>query len=407
MPNYFYTAKSFKGETKSGKLEAKDEKGLAKILRQEGYILIKANLVKEKPLIKIDISDFFSRFKKISLTEKVFFTRNLKIMIGAGIPLPRALRTLSEQSKNKRFKDVLVKIGEEITQGKNLSDSLALYPQVFSDLFVSMIKVGEESGTLEEVLKNLTNQMERNQELSSKVKGAMIYPIVILCVMVIIGVLMMILVIPKLTTIFTELKVELPFTTRIIMGIGQSLTKFWPIFLLIVILLPILSNFVLKIKKTKIILNKIFLKLPIFSPLIKKINTASTARTLSSLITSGVPIVRALEIVANTLGNFYFKEAINKAAASVQKGEKLSQALNPYQDLYPSIMVQMIAVGEETGETSEILGKLADFYEEEVSNITKNMSSIIEPVLMVIIGAAVGFFAISMIQPMYSMMGAI
>jgi len=249
--------------------------------------------------------------------------------------------------------------------------------------------------------------MEREQEVSSKIKGAMMYPAVILIVMVLIGILMMIMVVPKLASIFEELKIQLPFTTRLIINFGQSLTKTWPFLILIIILLPIFFNFLLKQKGIKKISDKLLLKLPIISGLVRKINTASTSRILGSLIASGVPIVRSLEIVANTLGNFYFKEAIKKAVEDVQKGKKLSQSLMPYQNLYPSIMIQMITVGEETGETAAILAKVADFYEEEVSNITKNFSSIIEPILMVIIGGAVGFFAISMIQPMYSMMGAI
>lgn len=407
MPNYFYIAKSLKGKEKTGFLEAKDEKELAKILRQEGYILIRTDLEKKKPLIKKDIFEIFNLFKKISLTDKIFFTRNLKIMIGAGVPLPRAIRTLSELSGNKKFQAILSNIEKDVTRGQNLSDALSHHPKVFSELFINMVKVGEESGTLEEVLKNLTHQMEKEQNLKSRIKGAMMYPIVIICVMVVIGILMMIMVIPKLAVVFEELGTELPFTTRLIIGFGQSLSKFWPIFLLILIFLPFLFNLILKSKKTKRMIDNLLLKFPVISSLIKKINTASTSRTLSSLIGSGVPIVRSLEIVANTLGNSYFKKAIMEAAEDVQKGSKLSQSLEKYQNLFPSIMIQMIGIGEETGETSEILAKLADFYEEEVSNATQNLSSIIEPLLMVVIGAAVGFFAISMIQPMYSMIGSI
>lgn len=407
MAHYSYFAKSLTGEPRSGSSEAKDEHELAKSLRQDGYILIKAELERKKPLAKRDILEVFSRFQKIPLTEKIFFTRNLRIMIGAGVPFPRAIRTLANQSKNKRFQNILFKIEEDISRGQNLSDSLSHYPQAFSELFVSMIKVGEESGTLEEVLKNLSHQMEREEDLKSKVKGAMIYPAVILSVMILIGILMMIMVVPKLAAVFEDLKVELPFTTKIIISLAQSLTKYWPILIPLLIFLPILLKLILKNKKVKRIIDNIFLKFPLISPIVKKINAASTSRTLAALISSGVPIVRSLEIVVNTLGNSYFREAIQKAAEDVQKGKKLSQSLEKYQNLYPSILVQMLAVGEETGETSEILGKLADFYEEEINDTTKNLSSIIEPILMVVIGAAVGFFAISMIQPMYSMMGAI
>ena len=406
MARYSYFAKSLTEETREGILEAKDEHELAKNLRQEGYILIKADLERKKSLTKRDLLEIFGRFWKVPLREKIFFTRNLKIMIGAGVSLPRAIRTLANQSKNKKFQEALFKIEEDVTRGQNLSEALSKHSQVFPEVFRSMIKVGEESGTLEDVLENLTSQMEREGDLKSKIKGAMIYPAVILSVMVLIGVLMMIMVVPKLAAVFEDLKAELPFTTKIIIGLSQSLERFWPFLFLIIILVVILSRLLSKSKKIKKGMDMIFLKLPIISPLIKKINTASTSRTLSALIASGVPIVRSLEIVAGTLNNFYFREALQKATDEVQKGGKLSQILAKYQNLYPSIMIQMIAVGEETGETSQILAKLADFYEEEVSNVTKNLSSIIEPLLMVVIGAAVGFFAISMIQPMYSMMGA-
>ncbi len=406
MPRYSYFAKSLTGETREGILEAKDEHELAKNLHQEGYILIKADLEKEKSLTKRDILEVFGQFRKVPLREKIFFTRNLRIMVGAGVSLPRAIRTLANQSKNKKFQQVLSKIEEDVTRGQNLSEAFSKHSQVFPEVFRSMIKVGEESGTLEDVLENLTCQMEREGDLRSKIKGAMIYPAVILCVMVLIGALMMVMVVPKLAAVFEDLKAELPFTTKIIIGLSESLERFWPFLFLIIIAVIILSRLIPKSQKIKKSLDMLFLKLPIISPLVKKINAASTSRTLSALIASGVPIVRSLEIVAGTLGNFYFREAIKKATDEVQKGGKLSQALEDYQDLYPSIMIQMIAVGEETGETSQILAKLAAFYEEEVSNVTKNLSSVIEPLLMVVIGAAVGFFAISMIQPMYSMMGA-
>lgn len=406
MVIYSYTAKSFNGETKSGTIEAENEKILAHNLRQEGYLLIKAETADVKAKKKGNI-DFLDGLKKISLVDKIFFTRNLQVMITAGMSLPRALRVLSEQTQNKKFGKAIVDIENNVTKGQNLSDSLARHSDIFSDLFVSMIKVGEESGTMEKVLKNLTYQMEREKDLRSKVKGAMTYPIVILVLMILIGIAMMILVVPKLTSVFKEMNVELPLTTRIIMNTGNFFAEYWyglPIFFALGYLLYRAMS---KSKSVKKNIDKFVLQAPILSGIVKKINTATTARTLGSLIDAGVPIVRSLEIVANTMGNYYYNQAIVKAATEVQKGKKLSESLMSYQNIYPSIMIQMIAIGEETGDTAGILGKISDFYEEEVSNLTKNLSSIIEPVLMVIIGIAVGFFAISMIQPMYSMVGSI
>jgi type IV pilus assembly protein PilC len=405
MPRYFYTAKSLRGEEKSGVLEAKDIHQLAQKLHEEGFILIKAETEEEatkKRKFAISLP-----FGGVSLKEKMFFTRNLQVMISAGLPLPRAIETLASQSKSKKFKKTLSDIKEEIVKGKSFSEALAAFPDVFSELFQSMVRVGEESGTLEEVLKILAQQMEKENELKSKIMGAMIYPAVIICAMIGIGILMLVMVIPKLAKTFEELQVELPATTKLVIALGNFLVTKWYLVILIFVFLIFVFSQILKTKRGKEILDTFLLKVPIISPIIRETNSASFTRTLSSLIASGVPLVRSLEIVSGTLGNVYFKGAIIEAVEKVRKGEKLSEALKSHQDIYPPIVVQMIAVGEETGETSNVLAKLADFFEEEVGRATENLASVIEPVIMLIIGAAVGFFAISMIQPMYSMLSAI
>jgi len=270
-----------------------------------------------------------------------------------------------------------------------------------------MVRVGEESGTLEENLGVLTRQMEREEALKSKIKEAMLYPAVIIIAMIGIGVMMLIVVVPKLAQAFAELELELPLTTKIVVGLGTFLAEKWYLAILLLIIFIFFSQAALKIKKGKKILDGLFLGMPIISPIVKKTNAAYTVRTLSSLITAGVPLVRSLEIVVETLGNFYFKEAISQSIDKVKKGEKLSQALRPYGNLYPLTVIQMLEVGEETGETSAILEKLGDFFEEEVTNTTKNLTAVIEPILMLIIGGVVGFFAVSMVQPMYSMLQGI
>ena len=406
MPNYFYTTKTLKGETKTGTLEAKNKRELARILRREGYLLISASPEEEK-VKKRKFELNISTITGVSLTEKMMFTRNLQMMIRAGLPLPRTLRILALQSKNKKFKNALLEIAEEITRGKSFSESLAKYPDIFSELFQNMVKIGEEAGTLEEVLKTLTQQMEREHDLKTKIKGAMIYPAVIICAMIGIGILMLVMVVPKLAETFEELAIELPLTTKLVIGLGAFLAEKWYLVILIIIILFFLLRAVLKVKKGKRAMDLLTLKIPIVSPIVRKTNSAYTARNLSSLIASGVPIVRSLEIVSEALGNIYFKEAMAEAAEKVRKGEKLSDALKPYQNIYPPIIVQMIEVGEETGQTSDVLAKLADFFEEEAGTAAKNLATAIEPLLMIVIGAAVGFFAISMIQPMYGMLGAI
>ncbi len=405
MPSYIYSAKSLTGEEKSGITEAKDPRQLARTLRQQGLLLIRAELEIRETKKQLKISFPFSR--GVSLAEKMFFTRNLQVMIAAGFPLPRAMMTLADQAKSKKFRMALLGIGGEITKGNTFSNSLAKYPDIFSELFLGMVKVGEESGTLENVLKTLSLQMERENDLKSKIIGALIYPAVIIAAMMGIGILMLVMVVPKLAETFAELGIELPLTTRIVIGTATFLTQKW--YLVIVILFGLVS-LVLRAMKTKNgrkIIDNLTLKIPIISQIVRKTNSAYTVRTLSSLITAGVPLPRSLEITAGSLGNIYYKTAIMTAAEKVRKGEKLSEALSPFENIYPITVIQMIAVGEETGETSNVLGKLADFFEEEVSNSTKNLTAVVEPVLMLVIGAVVGFFAISIVQPMYSMLGSI
>lgn len=405
MPKFFYNAVSFQGEKKSGILEAKNEKELSQILHQEGYVLTSVH--PELKSAKTTNFQFSLPSFGVSLTEKMLFIRNLKVMISAGISLPKALKTLSGQTRNKKFGAALLAISDEITRGKSFSESLALYPDIFSELFQSMIKVGEESGTLEEVLNVLNRQMEREHELRSKIKGALIYPAVIISAMIGIGILMLVVVVPKLAETFQELNIELPLTTRIVISLGNFLVKQWYLVILIIFILFSLTRALSRTRGGKKLIDLILLKTPVLSPIIKKSNAAYVVRTLSSLFSAGVPIVRSLEIISGTISNVYFKRTIFEAGELVKKGGKLSDALSPYSDIYPSSIIQMMQVGEETGETAAILAKLADFFEEEVGNATKNLSAVIEPILMLIIGATVGFFAVSMIQPIYSMLGAI
>jgi type IV pilus assembly protein PilC len=402
MPKYFYQAKSLQGESKSGVLEAKDKFELARILKKEGFILIKAEIEKERKRFKIPTFSL-----GVSLTDKIFFTRNLKVMIGAGLPLTKALFSLSNQVKSPTFKKALSEISEKVTKGENFSNALSFYPQIFPELYQNMVKVGEETGKLEEVLEILATQMEREHELKSKVKGAMIYPAVVISAMVGIGILMLVMVVPKLAETFEELEVELPPTTKFVIFLGTFLQKnFAFLFLGFIFLFFLFSRF-LKTKFGKKLFDKLIFSIPVVSDISKKNSSALMTRTLSSLISAGVALPRALEIGANTLGNFYFKEALLKGAERVKKGEKLSQTLKEYQKFIPLTVITMLQVGEETGETAEILEKLSEFYEAEVTSATKNLASVVEPVLLLLIGGAVGFFAISMVQPMYSMLQAI
>jgi len=406
MPTYKYTAISKQGERLEGEEVAADKHELAQRLRQKGYVLTQVQ-AQGKEKLKHQSFNLFSGLFGVPLAEKLMFMRNLKVMTASGITLPKTLQVLSSQARSRKLKLALVEIRKKILEGHRLSDAMEEYPSLFPELFSNMIRTGEESGTLENVLSQLTLQLEREHELRSKIQGALIYPAVVVVAMFGIGTLMLVLVVPTLAATFEELKVPLPVTTRMIIAFAEFITTFWYIAILLGVGGVGVLYQSLKTQAGKRVSDTILLHLPIVGPIVKKVNTAFFARTMSSLVAAGIPMVRSLEVTATVVPNTHFKKVLTEGAEEMRKGVKLSEVLERHTALYPLVVMQMVEVGEETGKTAELLAKLADFFEEEVSNITNNLASIIEPVLMLVIGAAVGFFAISMIQPMYSMLGSV
>jgi len=404
MPNYFYVAKSFDGEIKTGTLNFQDQHQLAQNLKKDGFILINAVLEEEKAKPKFSFTQPFSR---VSLSDKIILTRNLGIMFSAGLSLVKTFDVLMVQARNKKLKKALAGIKEKINTGISLSDALSDHPAIFSELFVSMVKVGEESGTLEEVLNVLSMQLQREHELKSKIKNAMIYPGIILAVMILVGLIMITFVIPNLKIFFTTLNIDLPFYTKILLWVGDFFVERWYLLAAAPFLLFLTFFMVLKNKKGKQAIDAFLLKLPVISPIIKKNNSALLIRSLSSLIASGVALARSLEISSDTIGNYYFSQAALAASKRIKEGEKLSAILTSYLNIFPVGVVEMIEVGEETGKTSDILKKLADFYEQEAIVAIEKLTIIIEPVLIIGLGLVVGLFALSIIQPMYSSLQSI
>jgi len=403
MPIYFYKAKNLEAEEEAGILNAKNPSELAKILRKKKYFLtyVKEEKEEKKGILSFNL-DFFDRFFNVPLTEKLFFTKNLRVMIKTGVSLPRAFKILSRQAKNSKFKQALKTISEKISKGKSLSESLGFFPAIFSDLYKETLKVGEETGNLEESLKILDSQMQREHDLKSKVKTAMAYPMIVLIMTLLIGVFMMIFAVPNLKIAFEELNVQLPLTTKMFLSSADFLMKNWIGFgfLIFILILALTSYFrTRKGQKTK---SNLLLKIPVVSKITKETNSSLALMILSSLLKAGVPVVRSLEITSGALSNFYFKESLIDASKVVERGGKISESLKPYKNLYSPMVLEMMEIGEETGETSEILKGLADFYEEEVTNSLDKLSSTIEPILILGIGAIVGFFAISMLQPIFN-----
>ncbi len=408
MPKFKYKAKKITGEETEGFSEAADRFELARDLRKEGFILISSGEEGKAGSKKGSIlTAILAIFGRISLSEKMIFSRNLAVMLSAGLPISRALTALGRQTKNTKFQKVLAGLGADLQKGEPFSVALSRYPDVFSDLFSAMVSAGERTGKLPETLNLISQQLERDLTLSRRVKGALMYPAVIIVAMVGIGILMMIFVVPTLIGVFKDLNVKLPLSTRAIIYISNLFINHGILMALGVLTLIGIIFWASRTAKGKKLIDTVFLHIPFFSELIKKMNSSRTTRTLSSLLSSGVDVTEAFDVTKNVLQNNYYKEVLNKAKAEIQKGSPIARVFVEAENLYPSLVGEMVAVGEETGQLPNMLLRLADFYEEEVGETTKNLTTIIEPILMIFIGAIVGFFAISMIQPMYSMMGGI
>lgn len=349
---------------------------------------------------------FLEKFSSIPISEKLFFVQNLGIMLKAGISLSVALKTLAKQTSNKRFSRIISDISGNVEKGVSFTESLKPHEKIFGQLFVNMIESGEISGKLEEVLKRLYIQFKKNHELVAKVKGALTYPAVILFAMGGIGIFMMIKVIPQMTAMFKEFNAELPLATRILIKVSDSLVAhglLYLIGLIVFILIIVQAN---KTIKGKYFFHGLLLKLPIFSTIIKKINLARFARTISSLLKTDIMLIKSLQITANVLGNVYYRDALNEMSVKIKKGGTINEVIANYPKLFPPIVTQMIAVGEETGELDFILEELAEFYEGEVNETMNNLPSIIEPVLILSLGLVVGGMAVAIIMPMYSLSSA-
>jgi len=395
-----YKIQNNKNEITEGVQESPDKFTLAREFREKGQIPILIEEFKDGSgsIFKINI------FDRVSLSEKIMFTNNLSGMLSAGLSLERALSILEKQSKNSALGKVLKGLGEEINKGNSLSDGMKKFPKVFGGIFIPMVHAGEESGSLPKTLIEVGQTLKKTYDLNKKIKGAMTYPTIILTAMVGIGIFMMVYVVPTLTSTFKDQGTELPKLTKIVVWISDSISQH--LFLFLVLLGGTIIFFILisKIKIVRRYLDLFMLYIPVIGNIVKEVNTARTARTLSSLLMSGVNISNALSITEEVLQNVHYKELVHRSIISIEKGDVISASFKGNTFLYPVMMGEMIEVGEETGNLSKMLLDIATFYENEVDNKTKDLSTIIEPVLMLFIGGAVGIFAVSMISPMYKVM---
>lgn len=407
MSHFIYKAKKASGEIYKGEKDADDRYQLYKILKESGDEVIDVDEKSAKGFSLNNITITVPFLHRIKQQDKINFARNLGSMISAGLSMSRALNVMERQAKSKELKKILVSLQNDISGGKTLSQAMSQFKDVFSSLFISMVAAGEQSGTLSESLRIVGLQMDKSYALQRRVRGAMMYPSIVMLAMVLVAILMLTYIVPTLMKTFTELKLDLPATTKFILFISTSLREHGLIVLLALVV--IVAGLVAWSKKMsgKKVIHYAILKIPLIGNLIKEMNSARTARTLSSLLNSGVDVVESVKITTDVIQNIYYKDILEKAGKAIEKGDPISKIFTENEKFYPLFLGEMMSVGEETGKIGEMLLGVAVFYEDDVDQKTKDMSTVIEPFLMVFIGAAVGFFALAMISPMYSLVNVI
>src|SRR3989338_3338575 len=368
--------------------------------------------MKKKELSKFEekLNDWIAMLSPISFVQKTFFLDHLRTMIHASLSLVEALEILAKEMENRSFKKIIFEVKTEIEKGRPLSEVLAGYPKVFPNIYVKMIASGEISGKLDESLDQIVIQMKKTHELASSIRGAMIYPAVIIIAIVGVGIFMITSILPKMLNLFKEFKADLPPATKILIALTDFFSKPLNLILIFLLIAAFISSFIMLIKKVPAFrraVHTINLKLPIIGPVIKQINLARFSLTLSSLLKSTLPIIEAIDITADTCSNRLYQISLHKIAIEIKSGRALSELLREYGHLYPPMVTEMVMVGERSGEVDRLLQELSLFYGGEVDKTMKNFAQVIEPIIIIVLGLAVGGIATAIIMPMYSLVQAV
>ena len=396
MAEFVYKAKDTKGNDNSGDIQAPDQRIAAQILRKKGLIVISINL-KHPPTLGM-LSKFFAR---VSFGELVIMTRQLATMISSGLVLSEAIDILEEQQTNKTFKKALVEISADIKGGLTLAQALGKYPNIFPRLYINLIKAGEASGKLDSVLLQMAEGLEKEREFRARVKGAMIYPAVVLTMMFLVIVIMMVFVIPKLVALYEQSNIELPLPTRILIFSSFAFIHFWWVGLIILVAAFLGLRRWQKTPEGSMFIGRTILKTPILGKVVTNITLTNFNRTFGLLTSAGIPLLESIGIVEDLSDNPIFKQALKDAHTGVERGLPISVLLTS--SIFPKIVPQMIRVGEETGKVDEIFFKLADYFESESDHLLKNLAVAIEPIILIILGIGVAFLVISIILPIYKL----
>ena len=398
MANFRYSAKEKSGKTITGVMDCADERTLIGLLQKKELVIISIRQEKSK-----DKTPFHIKLgKKIKLGELVLFSRQLATMIDSGIPLVQGLEILTEQVEHKDFKQIIGEVKKDVSTGSGFYEALAKHPRAFSPLFVNMVKAGESSGTLADIMDRLATYLEKTDSLRRKVKAAMTYPIVVSIMAILITLVMMIKVIPVFKSMFSDFGGKLPLPTLMLISVSDFLIHFFFVWTgLIVIGVIALVKFI-KTEPGRVMFDRFKLNMPIFGTIIRKVAVSKFSRTLATLVKSGVPILSALEIVAKTAGNTIIEKAVLKVRGSIREGESLTEPLM-HSKVFPPLVVRMISVGEQTGELEKMLTKIADFYDDQVDAAVSGITSLIEPLIIAFLGIVIGTIVICMFMPIFKL----
>ncbi len=394
MPSYKYTAKNKEGKTISGNVNAPSKEGSLEILRREELIPISI----EETRSSINTSRFIN--KKVKLDDLAIFSRQIATMVEAGIPVVSALDALSQQLENKTLQAVIAKVRDDVEGGASFSQALGKHPRIFNTLYVNMVKAGESSGMLDEILTRLAVYLEKINSLQRKVKSSMVYPAVVVFIAISITIFLLVKVVPTFKGIFEMLGGELPLPTLILLTVSDFVRKY--LFYTVIGIIAFITFMLryIRTEKGRYVFDSFLIKMPIFGPLFRKFSISKFSRTLSTLVKSGVPILVSMDIVGKTCGNKVLEKSIEQAAVAIKNGKSIAEPLGQSKVL-PPMAVRMISVGEQTGQLEKMLTKIADFYDEQVDAAVSSLISIIEPVIILFLGVVVGGIVLAIFMPIF------
>lgn len=401
MPTFKYRVRTEGGRVQAGIVDAPTINDAQGALEERGFEVLILEPYKQK-----GTQQALSFLNKVKPKDIVVMSRTLSVMVSAAVPLVDALKNITAQTENPALKTIMVDVSGEVEAGSRLSDAFERHPKVFSGFFINMIRSGETSGQLEDVLEYLADQQEKDYDLTSKIKGALIYPAFIMSALVVVGFIMMTFVVPKLTAVLEEANMELPMSTKMLIAVSGFFQNYWYIVIILVVVAVVGLQVFIKTPAGRMLLDKAKLKAPIFGMLFSRIYVVRFTRSFATLIHGGVDQIGALEIVSSIVGNQVWKKMVFETIQEVNEGNSLTTAFRRNKSV-PTMMNQMIAVGEETGKLQEVLNRVADFYKREVDNLVANLVTLIEPIVMVLLGVAVGVMVSAILLPMYQMSSAV